>query len=61
LREAEIAMISKLMKAQEGRWRRLSGYRLVPLVRDEAMLKKGEWSKVMSRRSPAYQGSVHAI
>ncbi|MCA1730754.1 MAG: IS256 family transposase, partial [Actinobacteria bacterium] len=29
-REAGVAMIFKLLKAAEGRWRRLNGYRLVP-------------------------------
>ncbi len=32
-REAGIAMIFKMLEAAEGRWRRLNGYRLVPLVR----------------------------
>lgn len=31
-REAGMAMIFKLLEAAEGRWRRLNGYRLVPLV-----------------------------
>lgn len=30
-REAGVAMIFKLLEAAEGRWRRLNGYRLVPL------------------------------
>jgi transposase-like protein len=41
-REAGVAMIFKLLEAQEGRWRRLNGYRLVPLVRAEARFVNGE-------------------
>jgi putative transposase len=32
-REAGVEMIVKLLEAAEGRWRRLNGYRLIPLVR----------------------------
>jgi hypothetical protein len=32
-REAGVGMIVKLLEAAEGRWRRLNGYRLIPLVR----------------------------
>jgi len=32
-REAGVAMVFKVLEAQEGRWQRLNGYRLVPLVR----------------------------
>ena len=41
-REAGVAMIYKLLEAQEGRWRRLNGYRLVPLVRAGARFVSGE-------------------
>ncbi len=41
-REAGVAMIFKLLEAQEGRWRRLNGYRLVPLVRAGARFVSGE-------------------
>lgn len=41
-REAGVAMIFKLLEAQEGRWRRLNGYRLVPLVRAGARFVNGE-------------------
>ncbi len=41
-REAGVAMIFKLLEAQEGRWRRLNGYRLVPLVRAGAKFVNGE-------------------
>jgi transposase-like protein len=41
-REAGMAMIFKLLEAAEGRWRRLSGYRLVPLVRAGARFVNGE-------------------
>jgi putative transposase len=35
-------MIFKLLEAAEGRWRRLNGYQLVPLVRAGAMFANGE-------------------
>ncbi|MDQ4063732.1 MAG: hypothetical protein M3122_07570 [Actinomycetota bacterium] len=35
-------MIYKLLEAQEGRWRRLNGYRLVELVRAGARFVNGE-------------------
>jgi transposase-like protein len=41
-REAGVAMIFKLLEAAEGRWRRLNGYRLVPLVRAGARIVNGE-------------------
>lgn len=41
-REAGVAMIYKLLEATEGRWRRLNGYRLVPLVRAGARFVNGE-------------------
>jgi putative transposase len=41
-REAGVAMIYKLLEAAEGRWRRLNGYRLVPLVRAGARFLNGE-------------------
>ena len=41
-REAGVAMIFKLLEAAEGRWRRLNGYRLVPLVRAGAKFVNGE-------------------
>ena len=41
-RGAGVAMIFKLLEAAEGRWRRLNGYRLVPLVRAGARFVNGE-------------------
>ena len=41
-REAGVAMIFKVLEAAEGRWRRLNGYRLVPLVRAGARFVNGE-------------------
>ena len=41
-REAGLAMIFKLMEAAEGRWRRLNGSHLVPLVRAGAKFGNGE-------------------
>jgi transposase-like protein len=41
-REAGVAMIFKLLEAAEGRWRRLNGYRLIPLVRAGARFVNGE-------------------
>ena len=41
-RQAGVAMIYKLMEAAEGRWRRLNGYRLIPLVRAGARFVNGE-------------------
>ncbi len=40
-REARVAMIFELMEAAEGRWRRLNGYRLVPLVKAGARFVNG--------------------
>jgi putative transposase len=41
-REAGVAMIFKLLEAAEGRWRRINGYELVPLVRARAKFVNGE-------------------
>jgi putative transposase len=41
-RTAGVAMIFKLLEAQEGRWRRINGYHLVPLVRAGARFVNGE-------------------
>jgi len=41
-REAGVAMIFKVLEAAEGRWRRLNGYRLIPLVRAGARFVNGE-------------------
>lgn len=41
-REAGVAMIFKLLESAEGRWRRINGYRLVPLVRAGARFVNGE-------------------
>ena len=41
-RQARVAIIFKLLEAAEGRWCRLSGYRLVPLVRSGARFVNGE-------------------
>ena len=41
-REARVAMIYKLLETQEGRWRRLNSYRLMPLVRAGARFVNGE-------------------
>jgi transposase-like protein len=41
-REAGVAMIFKLLEAAEGRWHRLNGYRLVPLVRAGAKFVNGK-------------------
>jgi transposase-like protein len=41
-RQAGLAMIFKLMEAQEGRWRRLNGHHLVALVRAGAKFVDGE-------------------
>ena len=35
-------MIYKLLEAQEGRWRRINGYHLVPLVRAGGRFMSGE-------------------
>ena len=40
-REAGLAMIYKLMEAAEGRWRKLNGAHLVPLVRSGAKFVSG--------------------
>ncbi len=37
-----MAIIFKLLEAAEGRWRRLNGYRLVPLVRAGGRFVNGE-------------------
>jgi putative transposase len=41
-RTAGVAMIFKLLEVQEGRWRRINGYHLVPLVRAGARFVNGE-------------------
>lgn len=41
-RQAGVAMIYKLLEAAEGRWQRLNGYRLVPLVRAGARFVDGK-------------------
>jgi putative transposase len=41
-KEAGAAMIFKLLEAAEGRWRRINGYELVPLVRAGAEFVNGE-------------------
>ena len=41
-RRAGLAMIFKLMKAAEGRWRKLTGAHLVALVRARAKFRNGE-------------------
>jgi putative transposase len=41
-REAGLAMVFKLLEAAEGRWRRLNGHHLVPLVRAGATFVNGE-------------------
>jgi transposase-like protein len=41
-RAAGVAMIFKLMEAAEGRWRRINGSYLVPLVRAGAKFLNGE-------------------
>jgi putative transposase len=41
-REAGVAMIYKLLEAAEGRWRRITGAHLVPLVRAGAEFVNGE-------------------
>ncbi|MDQ4001683.1 MAG: IS256 family transposase [Actinomycetota bacterium] len=41
-REAGVAMIFKLLEAAEGRWRRLNGHHLIPLVRAGAKFVNGE-------------------
>jgi putative transposase len=41
-RQAGLAMIYKLMEAQEGRWRKLTGAHLVALVRAGAKFRNGE-------------------
>ena len=45
MREAGVAMIFKLLEAQEGRWRRINGYHLVPLVRAGVRFVNGELVK----------------
>jgi putative transposase len=52
-REAGVAMIFKLMEAAEGRWRRLNGYRLVPLVRAGARFVNGELAETSEEKDAA--------
>jgi len=44
-RQAGVAMIFKLLEAAEGRWRKLNGYRLIPLVRAGARFVNGKLVK----------------
>ncbi len=41
-RAAGVAMIYKLLEAQEGRWRKINGFHLVPLVRAGAKFLNGQ-------------------
>ena len=41
-RQAGVAMIYKLLEAAEGRWRRLNGYQLIPMVRAGARFVEGK-------------------
>jgi len=52
-REAGVAMIYKLLEAAEGRWRRLNGYHLVPLVRAGARFENGELVKESEEKDAA--------
>jgi putative transposase len=52
-REAALAMIFKLMEAAEGRWRRLNGSHLVPLVRAGAKFVNGELVEGSSKEKVA--------
>jgi putative transposase len=52
-REAGVAMIFKLLEAAEGRWRRLNGYRLVPLVRAGARFVNGELAERSEEKDAA--------
>jgi transposase-like protein len=52
-REAALAMIFKLMEAAEGRWRRLNGSHLVPLVRAGAKFENGELVEGSEREKDA--------
>jgi putative transposase len=52
-REAGVAMIFKLMEAAEGRWRKLNGYRLVPLVRAGARFLNGELAERSEEKDAA--------
>lgn len=46
-------MIVKLFEATEGRWRRLNGYRLVPLMRAGARFVNGELLERSEERDAA--------
>ena len=52
-REAGVAMIFKLLEAAEGRWRKLNGYRLVPLVRAGARFVNGELAERSEEKDAA--------
>ncbi len=52
-REAGVAMIFKVLEAQQGRWRRLNGYRLIPLVRAGARFVNGELVERSEERKDA--------
>ena len=61
-REAGVAMIFKLLEAAEGRWRKLNGYRLVPLVRAGARFVNGELAEEEARRrTPRDRDRIHNI
>jgi putative transposase len=58
--EAGVMIVYKLLEAQEGRWwRRLNGYRLVPLVRAEASLVEGELVERSQEKVAAWSGPIH--
>jgi putative transposase len=52
-REAGVAMIFKLLEAAEGRWRKLNGYRLVPLVRPGTRFLDGELAEKSEEKEAA--------
>ncbi len=52
-REAGLVMIYKLMEAAEGRWRRLNGSHLVPLVRAGAKFENGKLVEGSEREKDA--------
>ena len=57
-----MAIIFKVLEAAERRWRRLNGYRLVPLVRVGARFVNGERStKGTKRRKPRNRSPIHNI
>ena len=50
-RAAGVAMIFNSMEAAEGRWRRINGSHLVPLVRAKAKFLNGEFVERARRRT----------